>query len=145
MMAWLPKTHVVVPVDFSDKSFAAIETALDLVKTADSVHVVHVLPELLATEPGVVWKTVDDSSRMDHAEDALRARLKSESDKYSEIDVAVAIGDPGHEIAEFASNVDAEVIVLPCHGRTGLKRLLVGSVAERVVRLAHCPVLVLKD
>jgi len=144
-MAWLPKAHVVVPVDFSDESFAAINTALDLVKTPDSVHVVHVLPELSATEPGVVWETVDDSSRMDHAEDALRARLKSESDKYDQIDVAVAIGDPGHEIAEFASNVDAEVIVLPCHGRTGLKRLLVGSVAERVVRLAHCPVLVLKD
>jgi nucleotide-binding universal stress UspA family protein len=82
---------------------------------------------------------------MDHAEDALRAQLKSESDTYNQIDVAVAIGDPGHEIADFASNVGADIIVLPCHGRTGLKRLLIGSVAERVVRLAHCPVLVLKD
>ncbi len=144
-MVWLPKAHVVVPVDFSDESFAAIDTALDLVKAPESVHVVHVLPELSATEPGVVWGEVDDASRMDHAEDALRAQLKSESDTYNQIDVAVAIGDPGHEIADYASNVGADIIVLPCHGRTGLKRLLIGSVAERVVRLAHCPVLVLKD
>ncbi len=72
-MAWLPKADVVVPIDFSDESFAAIDTALDLVKTPESVHVVHVLPELSATEPGVVWGEVDDASRMDHAEDALRA------------------------------------------------------------------------
>ncbi len=144
-MAWLPKADVVVPIDFSDESFAANDTALDLVKTPESVHVVQVHPEHSATEPGVVWGEVDDASRMDHAEDALRAQLKSESDTYNQIDVAVAIGDPGHEIADYASNVGADIIVLPCHGRTGLKRLLIGSVAERVVRLAHCPVLVLKD
>ena len=49
-----------------------------------------------------------------------------------------------HEIADFAQEKKAELIVLPSHGRTGLTRLLLGSVAEKVVRLAHCPVLVLK-
>ena len=48
-------------------------------------------------------------------------------------------------ITELAAELKADLIVLPSHGRTGLKRLLIGSVAERVVRLAHCPVLVLRS
>ena len=46
--------------------------------------------------------------------------------------------------ASFAQEKHAELIVIPSHGRTGITRLLIGSVAERVVRLAHCPVLVLR-
>jgi nucleotide-binding universal stress UspA family protein len=57
----------------------------------------------------------------------------------------VAFGDPGQRITAYAEEVGADVIVMPSHGRTGLKRLLLGSVAERVLRLAHCPVLVLKS
>ena len=142
-MSWLPKSNVVVPVDFSDDSFAAIDVALDLVEGTSGVHLIHVLPQMLPMDPGVVWDTVDDSSRQDHAEDALRAKLKG--DAYEGINVAVVIGDPGQEIADFAASVNAETIVMPSHGRSALKRLLIGSVAERVVRLAHCPVLVLKS
>ena len=56
----------------------------------------------------------------------------------------VQFGDPGHGITDYAEEVGADVIVMPSHGRTGLRRLLIGSVAERVLRLAHCPVLVLR-
>jgi nucleotide-binding universal stress UspA family protein len=56
----------------------------------------------------------------------------------------VRFGDPGREIAAHAEELHAELIVMPSHGRTGLSRLFIGSVAERVVRLAHCPVLILK-
>ena len=55
------------------------------------------------------------------------------------------LGDPGHQIAEFAKEAGAGLIVMPSHGRTGLTHLLIGSVAERVVRFAHCPVLVLRN
>ncbi|MEZ6094353.1 MAG: universal stress protein [Pirellulaceae bacterium] len=54
-------------------------------------------------------------------------------------------GDPGSEITRFAKENDAGLIVISSHGRTGVSRLLLGSVAERVVRLAPCPVLVLRD
>jgi nucleotide-binding universal stress UspA family protein len=142
MMAWLPKTHVVVPVDFSDESFVAVDMALELVESPSQVHTLHVLPVLAVTEPGVIWDTIDDQSRREHAEEALRDKLSDE--KYSGIDVVIAIGDPGEEIAEFAQSNGAELIVMPSHGRTGVSRLLIGSVAERVVRLSHCPVLVLR-
>ena len=59
--------------------------------------------------------------------------------------VEVVMDDPPHGIADFAQQTHAELIVMPSHGRTGVKRLLIGSVTERVLRLAHCPVLVLRS
>ena len=58
--------------------------------------------------------------------------------------VDVEFGDPGNQIVDFAERISAELIVIPSHGRTGIERLLLGSVAERVARLAPCPVLVLR-
>jgi nucleotide-binding universal stress UspA family protein len=141
-MNWFAKKKVLVPVDFSDKSFAAVDSALELVKSASDITVVYILPDLSPMEPGEIWHTVDPESRMQHAVKALRERLADE--KYKGIHFDVAIGDPGHEITKIAEREETELIVLPSHGRTGLKRMLIGSVAERVVRLAHCPVLVLR-
>ena len=141
-MAWIPKQRVVVPFDFSDQSVTAVDTALQLVDDPVNVDVVHILPELVPTEPGVIWTTIDDKDRQQHAEEAIRSRL-SEA-KYQGVQVRAEIGDPGHAIADYSENVAAELVVMPSHGRTGLSRLLIGSVAERVVRLARCPVLVLR-
>lgn len=141
-MAWFPKQNVVVPVDFSDNSFGAVDTALELVENASGLHLLYVLPDLDPTEPGVIWDTIDDQSRRQHAEKSFASRLADA--KYQGIQVEIAFGDPGHEITEFAKRIEAELIVLPSHGRRGWDRLLLGSVAERVLRLAACPVLVLK-
>jgi nucleotide-binding universal stress UspA family protein len=141
-MPWLPKKNVVVPIDFSEESLDALATARELVADASSLHLVHVLPYLEVTEPGVIWEAIDDASRRKHAEDALRERIGAD---FPGAKIFIAFGDPGREIAEYAQTSGAELIVLPSHGRTGLSRLLIGSVAERVVRLAHCPVLVLRQ
>ncbi len=142
-MSWIPKKSVVVPFDFSEQSVPAVETALEIADSPSSVHVIHVLPMLEPTEPGVIWSSIDNSGRIHHAEDAIKKQLAA--DKYQGLNVDVEIGDPGHEVADFAKKVTAELIVLPSHGRTGITRLLIGSVAERIVRMAHCPVLVLRD
>lgn len=141
-MSWLPKQKVVVPVDFSDPSIAAVDTALSLVAHPSALHIVHVLPVLTDYEAGMLFNTVDDQARIQHTEQALRDRLSAA--RYAGFHPEVTFGDPGHEIASYAEQIEADLIVLPSHGRTGLTRLLIGSVAERVVRLAHCPVLVLK-
>lgn len=142
-MSWLPKQRVVVPVDFSDESIAALDTAICLVPGAANLHVLYVLPTVeLMGDAEVMLNTLDEGVRRKHAEQALRERLGK--DRFVGLNVSVAFGDPGHEIAEFAERIAAELIVLPSHGRRGLSRLLIGSVAERVVRLAHCPVLVLR-
>ncbi len=60
------------------------------------------------------------------------------------LELHILEGDPGHEIVKLADTLKADLIVMPSHGRTGLAHVLIGSVAERVIRLAHCPVLVLR-
>lgn len=141
-MDWGPKNSIVVPTDLSDESFAAIDVALPLAKTPSRLHVIHVLPARAATDTTLGWVQADDQQRREEAERQIHLRLADP--KYAGIDVVVAVGDPGQQIAEFAQSILAELIVLPSHGRTGLARLLIGSVAEKVVRLARCPVLVLK-
>ncbi len=141
-MGWIPKQTIVVPVDFSDESLTAVEAAIQLVESRTGIHVVHVLPELSPLEPGELWETVDNQSREDHAKRALSDLLSA--DAYHDVHLDIRFGDPGHEIAQLAEDLNAQLIVLPSHGRTGISRLLIGSVAERVVRLAHCNVLVLR-
>jgi len=141
-MHWFAKKHILVPFDFSDESCAAVDTVLQMVDDSGSVSVVHVLPVLAASEPGVVWEEVGDDTRREHVAKALQDRFSDE--KYQGLKFAVRFGDPGLEITAYAEEIKAELIVLPSHGRTGIKRLLLGSVAERVCRLAHVPVLVLK-
>lgn len=141
-MAWLPRHVVLVPVDFSDDSLAALQVAKDTVDEPAHLHVLHVLPIWEPNEPGVIWEMVDDHSRADHATEALKQKLEGLG--LGCVSVTVRFGDPGHEIADYAQEIKAELIVLSSHGRSGLSRLLIGSTAERVTRLAHCPVLVLK-
>ncbi len=141
-MTWFPKQTVVVPVDFSDDSFAAVDTALQIVQDPSGLHVVHVLPEPSTMDSDPIWLEIDNTNRVSHATKALRKRLSDE--KYEQVQIEIAFGDPGYRIADFAQRISADLIVTPSHGRTGLERVLMGSVAERVLRLSHCPVLVLR-
>ncbi len=141
-MNWLPRKTVIVPIDFSDDSFAALDMAVEMAADTADLRVVHVLAELEPAEPGVIWHTIDDTSREEHATKALEAELLKRG--HEGLAVRVCIGDPGHEIAAYAEELDAGLVIVPSHGKSALKRILLGSVAERVVRLAHCPVLVLK-
>jgi nucleotide-binding universal stress UspA family protein len=141
-MAWLPKSCVVVPFDFSEQAEQALDSAQTFVAGVSSLHVVHVLPTIELAEPGVIWETIDDEARRRHAQAAFRERFAKSP--FEKVDFEVRFGDPGREIAGFAEKLNADLIVMPSHGRTGLSRLFIGSVAERVVRLAQCPVLILK-
>jgi nucleotide-binding universal stress UspA family protein len=141
-MNWQPKKKVVVPIDFSDESFHALEIALDMVTDPEHVDMLHVLQDISPAEPGVVWGVVDKKSRVEHVKKTFDDRLSDE--KQRRVGIHVTFGDPGQEIVDFAEKSGAELIVMPSSGRTGISRLLIGSVAERVVRLAHCPVLVLR-
>jgi nucleotide-binding universal stress UspA family protein len=141
-MAWLPRRAVVVPIDFSDASLASLEVAKDLVDDLAHLHVVHILPIWEPNEPGVIWDTVNEQDRAEHATDALQKKVAELGLVGAQ--VIVRFGEPGHEIADYAQEIKAELIVVSSQGRSGLTRLLIGSTAERVARLAHCPVLMLK-
>lgn len=141
-MAYFPKKLVVVPVDFSQESLDAVEVGRQLVDAPEHLHVIHVLIDITPLEAGEVWGVIDPQARIEQAQKLLREKLADP--KYQGVHTAVLMGEPAHGIANYAQEKQAELIVIPSHGRTGLTRLLIGSVAERVVRLAHCPVLVLR-
>jgi nucleotide-binding universal stress UspA family protein len=141
-MAYFPKKTVLVPVDFSADSMEALDVGLELVDAAEHLHVVHVIVDITPLEAGEVWGVIDPQARVEQVERYLQEKLADP--KYQGVRTAVLLGEPAHGIANYAQEKNADLIVIPSHGRTGLTRLLIGSVAERVVRLAHCPVLVLR-
>lgn len=142
-MSFFPKQKVLVPVDFSDDSLRALDIALGLVATPSAIRVIHVLQDLSPLEAGEVWGVIDPQVRIESARKALHEKLTDP--KYAQVHLEVLLGDPAASIANYGQEVNADLIILPSHGRTGITRLLIGSVAERVVRLAHCPVLVLRS
>lgn len=144
-MVTLQPGRVLAPTDFSDQSCKAVEVALAMVDRPEQLTVLHVatpLSAFAAGDPAVIWETVSDESRSEHLQQELRNRFSEE--KFDAIRLEVLFGSPAEEIAKYAEKDQTELIVLPSRGRTGLARLMIGSVAERVVRLAHCPVLVLR-
>lgn len=141
-MSWTIYKPVVVPFDFSNHSITAVRHAIKLVEDPQQVHCLHVLPFMIPTEPGVVWGTIDDGERIRHALEQMSDVLSD--NEFGKVCMDVRIGDPGNVVTERASELNADLIIVGSHGRTGLTRFVLGSVAERVTRLAHCPVLVVK-
>ncbi len=141
-MSFLPKKRILVPVDFSKASFKAIEVASQMVDNPAGLHVVHVTQPLHVAEPGVLWGTVTDTTRLEMSTKALKEQVAAKG--FHEVQVHTRLGLPAQVIAEVARETNAELIVIPSHGRSGLQRLFLGSVTEKVLRMAECPVLVLR-
>lgn len=142
-MKWFQGQQILVPFDYSDASVEAVKVALALADNADEVHVLHVLIHLPATEPTLLLHEFQDEKRAEMARESMKDRLSKES--IDGVQIHVTLGNPPTVIADLAEEIDAGLIVIPSHGYTGLKRFMLGSVTERVVRLAKCPVLVLKQ
>jgi nucleotide-binding universal stress UspA family protein len=139
----LPVQKVVVPVDFSEASLHAVDVALQFAAGPEGVYVIYVLPIVTDYEAAIIWANVADDARQQQGERALREKLPGP--KYDKVHMMVRVGDAGHEVADYAQEISADLIIVPSHGRRGISHLLIGSVAERIVRLANCPVLVLKQ
>ena len=142
-MSWFPKKCVVVPIDFSSASDEAIQTALEITRQPGEVHVVHValLPNFIPYA-GEVVATVDPERWLQLAKTHLADYLKSRP-QFAGVCSKVIEGDAGTRIAEFAAEAHADLIVMPSHGYHGVKRFLLGSVTEQVLRHSPCEVLVL--
>lgn len=142
-MSWLNKKAVLVPIDFSELSFDALGPALEFVEDISRLHIIHILPRLHPAEPGLMWQSVTNESRQEYGEVALKTQLEKRG--FTGAKVKVLIGTPSHEIVDYAKAENIELIVMPTHGYTGVKRVLMGSVAEQVARLAECAVLLLHE
>lgn len=148
--AWtLHKQRVLVPFDFSEASRRALEVARSFVPNVagsdgGSVSVIHVITPPPITAPGRLLRGPFDEERaIAHGFSALREALNDAGVPEFEPHVRVA-SNPAEEIVNFAEREATELIIISSHARTGFDRWLIGSTAERVVRLAPCPVLVLR-
>lgn len=140
--------NILVPVDFSVHSAQAIEAAVDLSRRYDGlITLVHVYdPVAYALPDGYVLFTPSQFDRLIAAlEEQLQAAKKAAVQLGAlRVDTRLLEGFPAEEIRDFAARTGADLIVMGTHGRGAVKHLLLGSVAERVVRTAPCPVLTLK-
>jgi nucleotide-binding universal stress UspA family protein len=142
-MGWsTPKKSVLVPFDFSDASKEALRTALDLVEKPADIDVVYVMTPPSPPSPGVVWGEIDVETMRERARETLADELKSLG--AAGATPHVLVGSAAKRLVDFARERASELVIIPSHGRTGVERWIMGSVAERVVRLAPCPVLVLR-
>ncbi len=133
------------PTDFSDNSTPAFGTACALARDYGArLVVLHVIPPSVAP---ILSEPPPDPRRPAESQESLRGRFAwpQSPDPRVAVDYRVAEGDPGAEILNLAGALKCDLIVMGSHGRTGLSRLLTGSVAEEVFRQAPCPVLLVKN
>ncbi len=138
---------ILVPVDFSEHSASALEAAIYLAKALGAgirlLHCYQIQP--LSISPyGIVLPENFDSEIREAAEqrvDEWREKVVREG---IEVEVSLSSRFPSLEISEMASEVGADLIVMGTRGLSGIKHVLLGSVAERTLRLAPCPVLTVK-
>jgi nucleotide-binding universal stress UspA family protein len=138
----LSYSTVIVPVDFSGQSTEAVRAGLSVVDDSSQLHLIHVLLPLDSISPLAALGDLSDEARQDHTAAQLE-KIAEENDADS-AQRAVLFGSPGLEITDYAQRHHADLIVIPSHGYHGVKRLILGSVAERVIRHASCSVLVLR-
>ena len=141
----MPAKKIVFPTDFSQCSDAALEYATILAGALDATLLI-----IHAEESPAAYGEGEECYGLlepDHAElqKMLHEIKPTDSNVLYEHRMLSRQGDPANQIVQFAKEEDADLIVLGTHGRTGLKRLLMGSIAEAVVRRAPCPVLVMKQ
>ena len=138
--------NILVPVDFSDSSDFSMAFAVKLAQEYDAeLHLVHVYDEVFTpTDGGFSSAPIPDIPPIDMEEE--RARLDMViPPKAVRFRRQFLVGDPADMLVRYADENEADLVVMGTHGRTGLRRLVMGSVAEAVVRRAHCPVITVKQ
>jgi nucleotide-binding universal stress UspA family protein len=140
--------RICCPVDFSDASRAAMEVAADLARRFGAELVLfHAYPVPGYTFPdgSVVASPKMLQDLADGAERHLESwRLEAEPIAARPVRIVKVAGEPASEIVAFARDERIDLLVLGTHGRSGLEHALMGSIAERVVRRARCPVLTVR-
>lgn len=139
---------ILVPIDFTSHSAAAVELAVDVARRYDAqLTLLHVYePVDYALPPGYVVYTPEQLSRMTgELEKRLQATARDvEKESGRPVETRLLQGPAGLIIIDFARDESYDLIVMGTHGRTGLGHFLLGSVAEKVVRAAPCAVLTIK-
>jgi nucleotide-binding universal stress UspA family protein len=146
--------HVLIPLDGSQLAEKAIDVAKTVLKQQGKIFLVTVIQQL--SPPIFAYPTADGLHEVE-AEAALMENVDSDIRSYIdrvaknlqlngyEVEVEIAGGDPADVILALAEKIHVDMIVMSTHGRSGLDRLLFGSVTNKVVNHSHCPVIVVPN
>ena len=144
----IPVRVILVPMDFSSHSDAALDRAVDFAKAFGAkIHLLHsyavpvqgVMPYDFAVPDGV-WDGIREAAES-KLEEFRQTVVSAGVEASSEVSPVM----PSEAILAAADEIDADLIVMGTHGYTGIKHVLLGSVAERTIRLAPCSVLTVKE
>jgi universal stress protein A len=138
---------ILCPVDFSNDSFTALDYAADFARqNQGQLILLHVVDNPLADQYGPIRQNF--YAEVEHALEKSKQMLAEAVQAHAAgvaYEAIVKRGNPYEEIIDLANSHHADMIVMSTHGRTGPQRLVIGSVAEKVVRTAPCPVLTVKQ
>ena len=142
--------NILVTTDFSDTSRAALTRARGLATAfGASLHVLHVVTEPLHEVWACYAPGADFLASVARLQERAKGRMLGDMSlgemSSGRVTLATSWGDPSDEILKYARKHDIDMIVCGTHGRRGWDHVLMGSVAERVVRLGPCPVLTVHD
>jgi len=131
---------ILCPMDFDKNSLPALRLASELAEEGKAkLCLLHVVAMAFAPEVALPFGKIEAAART-KLERLARQRVGGKAS----YEVNVMVGDPAIEILQAAKRWHPDLIVMATHGRTGLRHLVLGSVAERVVRAAPCPVLTVR-
>jgi nucleotide-binding universal stress UspA family protein len=136
--------HILCPIDFSDVSQHTIDHAALLARWYGArITALHIVSPVVIPSPDLVlvgdYGPARPADELKDAHDQVAGRFASVRD--AEVDVLVQTGQPARQIVATAKTLPADLLVIGTHGATGFEHLLLGSVTEKVLRQATCPVL----
>jgi universal stress protein A len=143
-----PFTKILTAIDFSENSECAFDYALMMATQFNAeLTIIHVINEPVDLRgfyvPHISFEQLEKEIE-EGAAKMMEAFCAEKLGSFANYKTAIVTGIPYDEITAAASRIDASLIVLGTHGRTGLDHILFGSTAERVVRSASCPVLTVR-
>ncbi len=134
---------ILVPLDFSADADYALEVAVELAQKRHArLMLLHVIDKPPLSPSEIPLTGSYNQEVLSAAEQHMSRTLTHVQEAGLKVNVAILHGDPLQNVLHFAHSKTIDLIVMGTHGRTGFKRVLLGSVAEKVVRLAPCPVMV---
>ncbi|MDB6053549.1 MAG: uspa protein [Verrucomicrobiales bacterium] len=141
--------NILVPLDMSPESIKALKYAVPFAEQFGAklrtLFVVELSPLVSITGMDYVGLTISEQEIVKRVMTRLAAIVDLHHTEKLAIEAEVRTGKPVDEIVRYAAETDTDLIVLSTHGHSGMKRMMLGSVTEKVVRHAPCPVLVLRD
>ena len=134
---------IIVPVDFSGITTKLVEYAVNIAsKLSGVIHFVHAVHFYAGdTMIGLPYAQECEAKLIKDAEERMANLIVDNKERCTHCTGEVVIGDPVERIIEFARAKESDLIIISTHGAKGLEKILLGSVAERVLKRAHCPVL----